>query len=544
MGGYFPSAALQVRPPENPLDQYAKALSVKSMLGQGELQQQSVQSGNIELQMKELALKNMQVTQSALSDPSLEDQFNDWQKSKKSPGGAVAGTPGGMAGVTLHPLAQFLAEKKGLPFMGQGGALDLSNTLTKSSQEVANLIKTQGDIQKTGLDNHAKQLDAFIDKAEPVLAETDPQKQATALGQLKNDVLVNSDLYPRELVSKIPSVNDAKGLAGLVNTGKMQQMLIEEGTKKAQEQTAQQAADPVTKLSTPEALAAPGASAAIQAKISDPKTNPADVPRLQLLLPKAEVAQNQVVNMKRRELLAQQAVTQGGDAGADALARMLVGRQITVDEMKVRGLTPQFEANVFSRAQALDPTWKAPEAAAQSRIAASASNQQFFGNTDSLLTKGGTLDQLSSAGKALGLTQLPALNTLENWRQAALGQGPQAAYAAAALGVADDYSKVMTGSGQGSDTSRLQALQIISKNLSPEGREAAIGQIRQQVNSQREGRVGSNPYLRDMYPHPTGGAEQTTHTPGGKAAGLTEGQTGTGSDGKKYIVKGGVWVPQ
>ena len=34
------------------------------------------------------------------------------------------------------------------------------------------------------------------------------------------------------------------------------------------------------------------------------------------------------------------------------------------------------------------------------------------------------------------------------------------------------------------------------------------------------------------------------HVPGGKAQGLKEGQTGTGSDGKKYVVKGGVWVSQ
>ncbi len=33
------------------------------------------------------------------------------------------------------------------------------------------------------------------------------------------------------------------------------------------------------------------------------------------------------------------------------------------------------------------------------------------------------------------------------------------------------------------------------------------------------------------------------HVPGGKAQGLKEGATGTGSDGKKYVVKGGVWVP-
>ena len=36
----------------------------------------------------------------------------------------------------------------------------------------------------------------------------------------------------------------------------------------------------------------------------------------------------------------------------------------------------------------------------------------------------------------------------------------------------------------------------------------------------------------------------TTHVPGGEAVGLREGQTGTGSDKKPYIVKGGVWVPR
>lgn len=43
---------------------------------------------------------------------------------------------------------------------------------------------------------------------------------------------------------------------------------------------------------------------------------------------------------------------------------------------------------------------------------------------------------------------------------------------------------------------------------------------------------------------PTNKATTQQHTAGGKASGLTEGQTGTGSDGKKYIVKGGVWVPK
>ena len=43
---------------------------------------------------------------------------------------------------------------------------------------------------------------------------------------------------------------------------------------------------------------------------------------------------------------------------------------------------------------------------------------------------------------------------------------------------------------------------------------------------------------------PASNAAPPAHVPGGKAAGLTEGQTGTGSDGRKYVVKGGVWVTQ
>jgi hypothetical protein len=83
------------------------------------------------------------------------------------------------------------------------------------------------------------------------------------------------------------------------------------------------------------------------------------------------------------------------------------------------------------------------------------------------------------------------------------------------LGVADDYSKVMTG-GQGSDTSRQQALDIIGKNLSPEGRAASVSQIRDQVNSQREGRIGTNLYIRDMYPQPSAGPRlNASPTPSG-----------------------------
>lgn len=55
-------------------------------------------------------------------------------------------------------------------------------------------------------------------------------------------------------------------------------------------------------------------------------------------------------------------------------------------------------------------------------------------------------------------------------------------------------------------------------------------------NVERKRVVGGKPALESA------GGQQ--HVPGGKAQGLQEGATGTGSDGKKYVVKGGVWIPR
>jgi hypothetical protein len=216
-------------------------------------------------------------------------------------------------------------------------------------------------------------------------------------------------------------------------------------------------------------------------------------------LPQAAVAQANAENIKAREARTQQIVNQGDPTEA---GRLLADRSLTLSELKSRQVTPKFIADSIAAAQKLDPTYKAAEAEAQGKIAASPANSQFFGNTDSLLVKGGTLDQLAAAYKALGNTQIPVINKLDNLRKAAVGSGPLAAAYAAQLGVADDYSKVISG-GSGSDTSRQQALDIMALNLSPEGQASAIAQIRKTIESQRNGRVGTNPYMRDMYPDPS-----------------------------------------
>jgi hypothetical protein len=248
---FFPAVQyLKEYQPENQLDQFAKmqaiknsqqtaAQSAQSFPLEQQQRQAAVTAGNLQNQQTQIALKNMQSTQAALSDPNFNKDFEDWQSGKSQPPSAqpAPGQPttttnnqpaDGSAGaqpsanqatptllapgmspqtplrsaaastVQLHPLAQYLAERKGLPFFGPGGALDISDKLNEASQKMATLSKTQGTAGATALKNHADQLNNFEDLAEPILAEKDPAKQAQGLQNLQSEIGAHPELYPQE----------------------------------------------------------------------------------------------------------------------------------------------------------------------------------------------------------------------------------------------------------------------------------------------------------------------------------------------------------
>lgn len=235
MGGY---PALAIRPTDiaGPL---LEGQQIRTGQQAQQIRGQELQSGAIDLQMKQLALKNMQTVQSALSDPNLEGQFNEWQKSKgATPTGIAQSEQSGIGG-ELHPMAQFLAEKKGLPFMGPGGALEISKSFNAAAQETANLLKTGGDIQKTKLENYGKQIDYMADDVAPILAETDKAKQDAALSVLKAKVQFQPGKYPPDLVQNLDNINSAHDLAQFSNSSKIHQEVISLGTKLADEQKVQ-----------------------------------------------------------------------------------------------------------------------------------------------------------------------------------------------------------------------------------------------------------------------------------------------------------------
>jgi hypothetical protein len=515
----IPLPALQVQNnQQSPLDTYAKILGIKNEQAQqalipGQVQaqqqqlqagQQAIQGGAIDLQQKQIALNDQKLLMGIYQKHASGGSATTAQPAAD---GSVA-APREMPTVDLQSNIGSMIQDA----MDQGVSPQGINSLLnfqKTQLDVANQAAT---LDKNTRDNIQAKNTATWNAAETLRAipEGTPERAQAYQGTLQNlqQQGVDTSKFPQQVPSNA-QLDQIEAPLAMINGA------IELGTKKAQETSAAQAADPVLKLSTPEALAAPGAQASIQALINDPKTKPSDVPRLQALLPKAAVAQQQAVVQKQREDLASQAVSQGDP---NAAGKLLASRALTIDELKLRQATPQFIESAVEAAQKIDPTFKAAEAAAQANIAKAPANQQFFGNTDSLLTSGGTLDQLSKAAQALPQGQIPVFNKVENLVKTATGQGPQAAYAASILGVADDYAKVM-GGAVGTDTARQQIMQRLDAAQSPEQKQAVINQFRQQITSQRAGRIGSNPYLRDMYPAPGGAQGGGPQAGGGNAAG-------------------------
>jgi len=205
---------------------------------------------------------------------------------------------------------------------------------------------------------------------------------------------------------------------------------------------------------------------------------------------------------------AEQAISDGDPRAA---AQLLISGTVAPSQL-VSSRKPAFAQQAFSAAAKMQPGWSATKADADYKVASSSANVAFFGSAKSLTDKGGTLDQLADAAKDIPANKIPIFNTVADALKASTGSGPIAKYAAIALGVADDYSKVM-GGGQGSDTSRTQALQLISAKQSPAQRAASIEGIRGSVLSQTNSRIGNNAVLEKMY----GGQGSIGQTAGGKS---------------------------
>ena len=188
--------------------------------------------------------------------------------------------------------------------------------------------------------------------------------------------------------------------------------------------------------------------------------------------------------------------------------RLLANGDLTLTELKSRGSTPDFIIKATTAAKAIDSKYNAQKADAEYKIAGNQQNTTFFGSANSLLDQSGTLDQLATNYQKLGNTDIPFFNKVEDYTGYQAGDPAMAGFMQTALGVADDYAKVM-GGGTGSDTSRLQVLHSFSNAHNPAQMQAAIDAARAAVQSQTRSRIGSNAILQKMY----GGTYGSTPAP-------------------------------
>jgi hypothetical protein len=501
----IPLPALDIKPPQQPdmLGDVSKLMALRNMMNQGQAQQQ-------EMQLRQQQLQDEQATTAAMrtvnpADPKYKNNsdgyYSDLTQAVLGNGGSAnAATAIQQHGLTIKKTVSDIAKQDaetGLKVLDTyinkhkeiGDALE-GIVNVPDEQLHAKAASTVQDLAKNGLMDPGtaqqalaqiqqtsdpktlrEQIDVFARgmmgakaTADQAKAQADAAKTTTetVLNQNKIDVINAWKQNPQQVLAQVDSIVPPNGDNAALNarTKSQVQFALGNGDVEGAKAAIKQAADQVGAI--------------------EKETNPA--------------VQAAKLHLATMEKAAEQAIADGDPKAA---AQLLVFGAVAPSQL-ISSRKPAFAQAAFTAAQQMQPNWNAQKADADYKVASSPTNVAFFGSAKSLTDKGGTLDQLADAAKDIPGNQIPVFNSISDAMKASVGSGPVAKYASILLGVADDYSKVM-GGGQGSDTSRTQALSLIPAKASPEARAAAIEGIRGAVSSQINSRIGSNTVLQRMY---------------------------------------------
>jgi hypothetical protein len=487
--------------------------------------QQNVQSGALELQQKQIQLKDQQAMQATMQ------QWGKTPPASQAAPAASGQTAPASASSSMPSYDDLvpLAIKNGASFQAVQG---LQQHVLQMKQQAATIAMNDARAGSSNAEALKTKNGLIVDAMGGVLNQPDAQLpqaiQQTAQQLAQQGLFDPQHVQQAQQLAQLAQTNPAQARQQLqvqANSLGGFAKLLENAQKQVQVQQEQGKSDPNSPFYAPSPASVAMGTAPGAQQIQAGET--------------AQAARNAGAEESARmpgemRLAAQrQALSQGDPSAA---AQLLVNGDATLSELKARGSTPEFIAQTLAAAhQQSGGQYNAQQADAQFQVAKSPANVAFFGSAKSLTDKGGTLDQLAQTAKSIPANKLPVFNTVADWEKAATGSGPIAKYASQALGVADDYSKVM-GGGQGSDTSRAQALKLIAAAQSPDQRAASIEGIRGAVGSQIAGRIGQNPILKRMYGD---NPAQPSAQPGQQAA-PPQGAThiAPGSDGKMHYTDG------
>lgn len=506
----IPLPALDVRPPQqqqNPLEQYGNLLQLKNAMQQQQLNQQEAplrmqalqqqtQLGAGQVQQQKIQLKDQQAMTAAMQS---------WD------------------GKDVNSLVP-LVIKNGA---SAGAVMGLKKNILDQQTQIATAAKDNGQAAEANVQATMKKNDLITGALSPLVdpkqvpdAQLPQTLQSTVQGLVQQNLLDPAHAQKAEQLLQSGDPNAIRqGIDQFRKTLMAQSQIMDNGLKTAQTQSAQTTTaknqaemDYYNKYG-----GAPGVSEGVIQQNDWLAKHPGKTASDYV---GAKAAQEESARLPEEMALAaqRQALSQGDPTTA---AQLLVNGDATLSELKARGATPDFIAKtLFSARRLSGGQYNAQAADAAFQVAKSPANVAFFGSAKSLTDKGGTLDQLADAAKDIPGGKIPVFNSIGDWERAATGSGPIAKYATIALGVADDYSKVM-GGGQGSDASRLQALNRFGAEASPEQRAGSISGVRGTVMSQIHSRIGKNPIMQRLYGDESQASPSQSNDPfaqfGGKA---------------------------
>lgn len=514
--GSIPLPALSIKAPEQQdlLGQYGKAMQLRSLAAQQQMipgqlqqQQQQIQAGGLENQQRQQALQDQQASTKALQQ---------WDGKDVNEIPALILKNGGSANAVFGAKNQIVQQKE---------------ALTKLDSDT--------------LANQAQKNDLLLGKLQSVTSGPD-EGLGQRLAQTANEAVQGGLLDPQhaqsiQQLSQLPP-DQLRQQLGIIEKGFMGQkeQFSQQQTQRENEIKQQNADADTTKANTEAAefkaklpggpLADTGRSELQDWLSKNPGKGPADY----------EIAMKKIVPAYNFYLQNQGAT--GTANQPSAIAKGLADGSVKWNEV-VSARTPMATKQaLLSEVKGIKPDFNSGDATIERNVLNSAVSGPIGQNLTAFNTAIEHAKQLSSATDALGNGNIVALNKIGNALGYQFGSDKTTNFNVVKNAVSGEISKVFKGGG--ATDAEIEAVQgPFSAANSPAQLKGAINQAISLMNSKRDALKQQVDQGRQAKPN--FGQEQSnaspTHTPGGQATGLTEGATGTGSDGKKYVVRGGIW---
>lgn len=509
--GSVPLAALSIQTnPPSPLDQYARAMQIKNLgfqqqLQPGELQSQQnvLQDQQLGLQQKKLQIQSQQGIKQALIDSGGDkDKFF----------GNIANPKYGVL-----PSDQFAVQKQHQEMQDSVAKTD-KDTLeatqaahTQLTQHLNNVLQAPPEDQEAQytLERNAIMRDPTLQKYAQQIPPQFPGAQA--LTTIDNGMKLSS-----QLLAEAKQKNEAPGQVAHSQQEQQEAALGPQGRAAMTSPTLQSQADWLAK---------------------HPGKGPSDYEiAMKKIVPQFNLQMQSSLLSPEAQQMAAQNYSQTGQLPA-GMRSPAMASSILNTAAGAGGGAPNIAANKAN--------YKANTGSLDSL------QKNFDQVTAFENTAGKNLDTFLNTAKKVVDSGSPLINQpLRAVAGKVTGSPDQAAYDAARTTALTEIAKVLNSSnasGVLSDSARSEVSGLIGKDATLKQIYSAAGILKQDMANRHQayqsqiqeiqGRISGQPAQQSQ------AQSQAQHVPGGKA-GLTEGATGTGSDGKKYVVKGGVWVPQ